>query len=111
MEKNGRMIFHLKINLPNTIVGKKLLNVLLNIIHLVGIIIHYSSSMFIIYILGKEESVKMTPRQLNKDYHLDTMFIGIRQVQLQPDGISYRADPNSSVIFSSQFIGGILIIK
>jgi len=67
--------------------------------------------MFTISILDKKASVNMTARQLNKTYHLDTMLIGIRQVRLQPDGISYRVVPNSPVILSNPFIGGILINK
>jgi hypothetical protein len=60
---------------------------------------------------GDEKPVNLTPRQLNKNYHLDTMFIGVRRAKLEPDGISYRVDPASPIIYSNRFIGGIPIIK
>jgi len=60
---------------------------------------------------GEEKSVNLTPRRLNKKYHLGTMFIGVRRAQLQPDGISYHVDPASPIIYSNRFTGGIPIIK
>jgi hypothetical protein len=60
---------------------------------------------------GDETEVHLTPRRLHENYHLDTMFLGIRRVKLQLDGVSYRADPASPIIYSNRFIGGILIIK
>jgi hypothetical protein len=39
------------------------------------------------------------------------MLIGVRRAKLEPDGISYRVDPASPIIYSNRFIGGIPIIK
>ncbi|CAF3866955.1 unnamed protein product [Rotaria sordida] len=57
------------------------------------------------YPSGEENSIDITPRQFNQIYHLDNIFLGIRPVELQPDGVSYLADSNSSIIYSNIFIG------
>jgi hypothetical protein len=68
--------------------------------------------MYIIFIYsGEKKSVNLTPRQLNKNYHLDTMFLGVRRAQLKPNGTSYLVDPASPIIYSNRFTGGIPIIK
>ncbi|CAF3667008.1 unnamed protein product [Rotaria sp. Silwood1] len=57
------------------------------------------------YPSGEENSIDITPRQFNKTYQLDNLVLGIRPVELQPDGVSYLTIPNSPVIISNIFIG------
>ncbi|CAF1495348.1 unnamed protein product [Rotaria sp. Silwood1] len=57
------------------------------------------------YPSGEENSIDITPRQFNKTYQLDNLVLGIRPVELQPDGVSYLTTPNSPVIISNIFIG------
>lgn len=61
--------------------------------------------------VDKEEVIKMTPRKLNKKYQLDKMFIAVRPVQLESNGNSYRAQPDSVLILSNRFLGGIIVMK
>ena len=61
--------------------------------------------------VGEEKVVRMTPRQLHKNYQLNSMFIAVRPVQLESDGISYRAQSDSIVILSNRFLGGISVIE
>ena len=60
---------------------------------------------------GEEESGNITPRQLYKTYHLDMMIIAVRPVQLQPDGITYHAQPDAPIVLSNRFVGSNFTIK